>query len=345
MSFALRRNPWLLGVELTGHCDLRCKHCLRDDLHTVVELEPDFLRSLLDQALRLGPPHVAFTGGEVTLHSRFFEMLRIVDERELTFHFVTNGNSYPRIRGELLGFRGRSMSGLTVSLDGATRATHDRIRGKGSWDRAVMAIALAANDDFDVTVQMAVNPGNRGELRAMAELCRDLGVSLLVFAHTQPTERASRNALALDPEAERELDREVEEVGRDAGLPVMISAGHSDPNPMAHCQTLRHQSFNVDCRGRFTFCCQLSGVSGEPSDADVVADLHQVTLSRAIEAHLQMSYEVTRDRLRHLEANPDDPHRDFHCHFCLSRFGKLAHLGEPASAKDEPPARRLRVVP
>ncbi len=348
----------MLGIELTGHCDLRCKHCLRDDLHTVVELEPEFVADLLDQALRLGPPHVAFTGGEVTLHSRFLDVLRIVDARDLTFHFVTNGNSYPRLREDLLAFRGRAMSGFTVSLDGATRATHDRIRGKGSFDRAAMTIALAARDGFEVTVQMAVNAANRHELAAMAELCRDLGASLLVFAHTQSTERASRNGLDLAAAAERELDREVEAIGRDAGLPVMISAGHWDPNPMAHCQTLRHQSFNVDCRGRLTFCCQLSGVAGEPESADVVADLREVPLARALEAHLEESHRLTRDRLRYLEASPDDPYRDFHCRFCLVRFGKLAHLGEhapelgraepplPAGARPEPfVPRRLRVVP
>jgi MoaA/NifB/PqqE/SkfB family radical SAM enzyme len=342
MSFALRRNRWLLGVELTGHCDLRCRHCLRDDLSTVVELEPDFLGRLLDQALVLGPPHVAFTGGEVTLHTRFFELLHVVAERDLTFHFVTNGKSYPRIRAGLLDLRG-AMTGFTVSLDGASRAVHDRIRGRGSWDRAVMAIALAARDEWQVTVQMAVNAVNRHELHAMAELCRDLGVSLLVYAHTQPTERASRNELGLAPDEWLRIDEAVETIAREIELPVMLSAGHYDPNPMAHCQTLRHQSFNVDCHGRLTFCCQLSGVAGEPRDADVIADLHQVPFLEAIEAHVELSHRVTRERLRYLAAHPDDPNKSFHCHFCLERFGKLAHAHE-GDADGAAEARRLHVV-
>ncbi|MBC7174254.1 MAG: hypothetical protein H5U40_17550, partial [Polyangiaceae bacterium] len=141
------------------------------------------------------------------------------------------------------------------------------------------------------------------------------------------------------------LDREVETIARDAGLPVMISAGHWDANPMAHCQTLRHQSFNVDCHGRLTFCCQLSGVAGAPSEADVVADLRAVPLLRAIEAHLEMSKDLTRDRLRYLDESPDDPYRNFHCHFCLRRFGKLAHLDESASEPTSRNDRRLHVLP
>lgn len=337
MTFAHSAQPWTLGIELTGHCDLRCKHCLRSDLATVVELPVDFVGSLLDQALVLGRPHIALTGGEVTLHSRFFDILRAIDERGLTFHFVTNGNRYPAVREGLLPFLGRSLTGFTVSLDGATQATHDRVRGKGSFHRATMAIALAVRDGFSIVVQMAVNPGNRHELEAMAELCRDLGVSLLVYAHTQPTERASRNQLAMLPEEHGALDREVAALGARVGLPVTLSSGHYDPNPLAHCQTLRHESFNVDCHGRLTFCCQLSGVAGAPKDADVIADLNERSFVEAIEAQLEAGRALLSSKLRHLAAEPDDPYRGYHCHYCLGYFGKLAHV-----APSDP--KRLNVV-
>src|SRR5690606_29707204 len=181
-------------------------------LATVVELSPELVADLLDQALVFGPPHLALTGGEATLHTRFFDIVREIDARGLTFHFVTNGNSYPAIREALLPFLGRSITGFTVSLDGAREETHDRIRGRGSFRRATMAIALAARDGFSVVVQMAVNPTNRAELEPMAELCRDLGVGLLVYAHTQPTARASKNGLGLLPEEHAALDREVAEI-------------------------------------------------------------------------------------------------------------------------------------
>src|SRR5690606_36347178 len=191
-------------------------------------------------------------------------------------------------------------------------------------------------DGFSVVVQMAVNPTNRAELEPMAELCRDLGVGLLVYAHTQPTARASKNGLGLLPEEHAALDREVAEIGGRVGLPVTLSSGHYDPNPLAHCQTLRHESFNVDCHGRLTFCCQLSGVAGTPTDADVIADLHDVSLLDAIDGHLAMSRALLSAKLRHLADAPDDPYRGYHCHYCLGHFGKLAHVA--------PAERRLHVV-
>ena len=79
------------------------------------------------------------------------------------------------------------------------------------------------------------------------------------------------------------------------------------------------------------------------ADTDVIADLRTTSLSDAIELHLVEALETTRARLHYFVRATDDPYRDFHCHFCMKRYGKLAHLG---LLPNEPPstARRLHVV-
>ena len=331
-----------IGVELTAHCDLRCRHCLRDDLSTEVEFDVDLFRSIADQAVALGRPHFGFTGGEVTLHRRFLEFPAILAERDLSFHFVTNGNSYPSIRRALAPFR-KTLTGISFSLDGATAPVHDAVRGRGSFRRVLMAIALAVRDGWAVTVLMVVHAGNRHELAGMVALCDDLGISMLLFAHAQAAKRASANGLMLEPKDWRAIEDEVHDLSRSSRMRVGLAAGHADPTPIAHCQTLKHESYNVDCHGRMTFCCQLSGVAGHPADTDVIADLRTTSLSDAIELHLVEALETTRARLHYFVRATDDPYRDFHCHFCMKRYGKLAHLG---LLPNEPPstARRLHVV-
>lgn len=320
------RNRLQIGVELTQHCDLRCKHCLRADLSTEVEFDFDLFARLVDEAERLGKPHFAFTGGEVTLHQRFFDFGQLLHDRGFTWHFVTNGNSYPRLRKGLEPFQ-KSLGGISVSLDGATEEVHDAIRGKGSYRRAVMAIAMAVYDGWRVTVQPVLNGHNRHQIQAFHDLCRDLGVRMLMFAHTQPVERADYNDLALGPQDWIDLDQEVIDLMKRAEIPVARSSGHYDPTPIVHCQTLKHVSYNIDCHGRLTFCCQLSGVPGTPNDADVIADLREVSLVEGIRRHMEWSQQLTLDRLEYLshKETENDPFRDFHCHFCLKRFGKLAH--------------------
>ncbi|HET7541852.1 MAG TPA: radical SAM protein, partial [Polyangiaceae bacterium] len=344
-------NWLLLGVELAGHCDLRCRHCLRSDLSTVVEFDLDLFQKIADQAVELGRPSFAFTGGEVTLHSRFFDFLRILEERSMNCHFVTNGNSYPRIRQRLLRFRD-TCQGISMSIDGATEASHDGIRGKGSFKRVLMAAALARRDGHNLTVQMVVGKTNRHELAAMVKLCENFGIDKLYFAHVQPVKRAEHWNLPLSPNECREVEREVRALADETrAVGVTMSSGHSDPTPIAHCQTLKHISYNIDCHGRMTFCCQLSGVAGHPDEADVLADLRTVRLWDAIERHLTLSDQVTRARLAYLRnhENDGDPYRDFHCHFCLKGFGKLAHIDPTWQATlgvraTDTPTRKLRLV-
>jgi MoaA/NifB/PqqE/SkfB family radical SAM enzyme len=344
-------NWLLLGVELAGHCDLRCRHCLRNDLSTVVEFDIDLFEKIAEQAVELGRPSFAFTGGEATLHPRFFDFLKILEEHSLKCHFVTNGNSYPRIRERLLDFRD-TCQGISMSIDGATEQSHDGIRGKGSFRRVLMAAALARRDGQTLTVQMVVGKTNRHELAAMVKLCENLGIDKLYFAHVQPVKRAEHWNLPLSPDECREVEREVRALARETRrVGVTMSSGHSDPTPIAHCQTLKHISYNIDCHGRMTFCCQLSGVAGHPDDADVMADLRTTGLWEAIEQHLALSDQVTRARLAYLRNrdNDGDPHRDFHCYFCLKRFGKLAHIDPSWQATlsgrpSEPQMHRLRLV-
>ncbi len=344
-------NWLLLGLELVGHCDLRCKHCLRNDLSTVVEFDVDLFERIADQAVQLGKPSFAFTGGEVTLHPRFFDFLRILEERSLRCHFVTNGNSYPRIRGQLAEHR-NALAGISFSIDGATEKSHDHIRGRGSFKKVQLAMALARRDGHDITAQMVVGRTNRHELGAMVELCQALGVSTLFFAHVQPVKRAEYFGLPLSPAECREVEAEVLTLARESkSVFVTMSSGHADPTPLAHCNTLKHTSYNIDCHGRMTFCCQLSGVAGHPSDADVIANLRDTSLLDAIELHLGMADRVTRTRLAYLRdpANHADPYRDFHCHFCLKQFGKLTHIDPEWQAtvhgdSPVPSKHRLRLV-
>lgn len=59
----MNRHPMLLGFALTEHCNLRCPHCIRDDVTTVRSLDAELIESVLDQAIALyGRLVVSLTG-------------------------------------------------------------------------------------------------------------------------------------------------------------------------------------------------------------------------------------------------------------------------------------------
>ncbi len=311
----------LLGMELTGHCNLRCGHCLRDDRESIREFDVDLFRKIVSQSGALGNPFFAFGGGEPTLHSVFESFVEILAEHGRQCRLVTNGTNFSQLLSFLLTHK-RTMTEISVSLDGADAKTHDALRGHGSFSDATMAIALAVKGGWPVTVQCAVNRYNYLHLPELAALCADLGVSTLLFSPLLPVSRAARAGLLLSADQWCEVEECVETLRQNGPLPVGITTGKRDRVAFAHCETMRHLSYSIDCDGYLTFCCQLSGAKGAPDNRDRIADLRETPLVEAISAHMEMTAEVMKKRLRYFEENPDDPDIDFHCHFCLNHFGK-----------------------
>ena len=69
------RRPFILELELTRRCNLKCVHCYAEaeDHWFKDELNFEEINCILDQAVEIGIPEISLTGGEVFLHPRFLE--------------------------------------------------------------------------------------------------------------------------------------------------------------------------------------------------------------------------------------------------------------------------------
>jgi hypothetical protein len=82
----------LLGFAITEHCNLRCPHCIRDDVTTVRNLDPGLILRTVDQGRELfGEVAVSMTGGEPTIHPKWERIIAGLHERGVSYRFVTNG--------------------------------------------------------------------------------------------------------------------------------------------------------------------------------------------------------------------------------------------------------------
>lgn len=85
-SFALELVP--------GHvCQLDCDGCYKKNGHekTGGKMPIEDVRSYIDQALKIGFKEIVLIGGEPTLHSDIFDIIRYVREKGLTPILCTNG--------------------------------------------------------------------------------------------------------------------------------------------------------------------------------------------------------------------------------------------------------------
>lgn len=137
-----------IGIELNNVCNLDCGHCFRDiyrgvgdksDLFFPLEL----LDKILTDAQPLGYNHIAITGGEPPMHPQFGEALDIIARHGYTYHFLTNARNFAKtLKAITPKARRAKLANISISVDGATEATHDGIRGKGSYQEVVSAMAI-----------------------------------------------------------------------------------------------------------------------------------------------------------------------------------------------------------
>jgi MoaA/NifB/PqqE/SkfB family radical SAM enzyme len=114
-------------------------------------------------------------GGEPTLHPDLAAIIRrartlgyasiTVDTNGYLFHHILD-----RVKPAEVDF-------FSFSLDGASEAVNDGIRGAGSYRRCTAGIRQAVQGGFGVSVIFTVSSLNRHELKDMALLLEDLGVN------------------------------------------------------------------------------------------------------------------------------------------------------------------------
>ncbi|MEU5420120.1 radical SAM protein [Streptomyces sp. NPDC001407] len=136
---SLSAGPEVVIWDTTYACPLRCSHCYSESgRRPTRQLRlPDMLR-VTDALISLGPRVVALSGGEPLVVPGVFEVAERLRRAGVKTSVNTSGWVMSRSVAERLA---DAFDEVVVSLDGATAATHDRIRGRaGSFARAMAAL-------------------------------------------------------------------------------------------------------------------------------------------------------------------------------------------------------------
>ena len=337
----------LLGFALTEHCNLRCPHCIRDDVTTVRSLDAGLVESVVDQAIALyGSVTASFTGGEPLLHPDIARIVAACAARRVPYRFVSNGWHVKRL---MPLFDRHPPEAVRLSLSGATEEIHDAERGRGSFRRVLLAVALFTSRRIPASLSIVIDRRDRDQLREAADLAEGLGCVRLHVILPQPVPGSMARDSDLPPEEWMAVRREVEAIAQEPGRRSVVAVDYGAPfdGPETPCDTFALRRMYVDTRGRVCTCCQLSQYGA--NEAEVVGDLNHESLAAA-----HRKYVVRLRELRAAQAPPagagDVPGvmDTLPCIRCARTSGKLEWLtAYPSSAwagAAAPPARELAVI-
>ncbi|MGH3622219.1 MAG: radical SAM protein [Sciscionella sp.] len=182
--FGTEYFPPRLWVYTNFHCNLACDYCAvgsspRADPRTIT---PERFRSLVDEAVAEGFTEIYLTGGEPLLHPDIVELAGYASERLATV-LLTNAMLFRGARRHWLErMAGMPNLVLQTSVDGASPATHDVHRGRGSFERTMEGIRAVTALGLPLRVAMTETPQNSPEVPVLRELLGELGVPPADFA-------------------------------------------------------------------------------------------------------------------------------------------------------------------
>ena len=198
--------PICLTWELTYACNLSCVHCLSSSgRRDPDELSTAEAKALIDEFERMKIFYVNIGGGEPTVRPDFWELLDFAVEHHVGVKFSTNGFRITPERAEKLA--ATDYVDVQISLDGATAEVNDPVRGQGTYDAAMRALAnLQAAGMKDVKISVVCTRHNIGQLDEFKAIADRYGAQLRL-TRLRPSGRGADvwEDLHPLPEQQREL--------------------------------------------------------------------------------------------------------------------------------------------
>lgn len=211
-----QHKPLVVLMYLTDRCNLRCTYCVG---HWSGRKLPDpsleEIKDWVDQFTAMGTRHVTIHGGEILLRQDTASLIEYMKGKGLYVNLVSNGIILPENIDQLAG-----VDSLCISLDGRQEA-NDANRGKGSYEKIMLAIMAAKREGFPLTVQCTLTKNNIGEIEYLAEQAKRIGYyqqfSLLLKPNSE-----SNMQLGLEGEDIRQALSSILDLKR-KGFPIFTS--------------------------------------------------------------------------------------------------------------------------
>jgi radical SAM protein with 4Fe4S-binding SPASM domain len=196
------RHSLTVRMDITNKCNLDCVQCtLASSRMALGESNADMPIPVFDRIADQLFPYARMVQlsceAEPTMHQRFWDVLDILRRHpDTAFLMTTNGTRLPE--RTLNAIFDCNMGAVTISIDGATAPTFQKVRRRGHFDRVVQAIELfnrmkaergrSRDDAPHLMINYTLMRSTLEELPLMVDLCIEWRVHRLTLQHLYAVE-------------------------------------------------------------------------------------------------------------------------------------------------------------
>ncbi|MFP4649755.1 MAG: radical SAM protein [Desulfosalsimonas sp.] len=255
VSFA--KNAVNVFFHITTRCNLKCAHCyINPGQHGDRTLDAETVNEWLALFCKPGKSaNLILLGGEPTLHHDLAGIVKAA--RQIGYGSVTidtNGYLFHNILDRVTP---AEVDYFSFSLDGATEATNDSIRGEGCYAACTRGIRQAVEKGFSASVIYTVSGQNLHELAGMPRILSQLGVSrffIQVIGIRGRSAEPGKNDLQLN---RRQWEEKVLPVARkvaESGITVTYPRVFLEPDEVFECAGRVAENYFIFPNGRVYQC-------------------------------------------------------------------------------------------
>jgi len=175
-TVSFSKNAANIFFHILTRCNLKCVHCyINPRQHGDQTLAPKTIENWLKAIdIKRSNANLILLGGEPTLHPELDKI--VIQAKAMGFNSVTVDTNGYLFHNFIEKVTPRDLDALSFSLDGATPAINDPLRGRGSFERCVAGILKAKNRGFFTSLIYTVSSANIHQLEQMVPLIERLRI-------------------------------------------------------------------------------------------------------------------------------------------------------------------------
>ena len=226
--------PWVLLMDPTSACNLRCTGCWAAEYGHKMNLSYEMMDSIVAQGRDLGIHVYLFTGGEPLV--RKADIIRLCEKyQDCAFHCFTNGTLIDEDFCKELRRVGNFVP--SISLEGF-RAENDARRGEGTFDKVMHAMDLLKAHKLLFGTSICYTSQNYKTVTSdeFLDMIIGKGVRYTWYFHYMPVGNDASTDLLLNPEQREYMYHRVREI-RDfeGGKPIFALDFQNDGEFVSGC--------------------------------------------------------------------------------------------------------------
>ncbi len=218
-------------IEIISSCNQNCIYCYNSDtLKNKDIIDINTFKDIINQCFSDELDSVILSGGEPLLHPNIEEMLDYCYKMDVKVNIISNGTLINDDTARLLS---KYNPGLQFTLDGGDKSLHDSSRGKGTFEKQLLALENLKKYGYNGMLNLRANiwrdNATEDNIISIIEFCNKYKIKRLDFITTKRT--SSFNLIINDTKVISNVSKWIKDNNQ-----YNINITYDEDNPIYKCE-------------------------------------------------------------------------------------------------------------